>query len=239
MKRYSTKWLWFWGLAIVIALLYNDWLLGPILNPHMSSVRSLISELSALSQPYHAVFQTLDITAGILTLLFVGFVWRFTKSMSKKERLILTGLIAFIGLDSIIDASLPIRCAPSVNFHCSLLAFNSAVTDAHLIESNIAGVGIAIAPLLWWWLHRKNSPRFAKVSLSFALLQILAGVFALIVRISGKDKYGLIQRIYECGLGIWIATILGTSATKHPDKSLSDNEHDVGISEDPLVLTDK
>lgn len=238
MKRLSVKWICFWGLAIVIALLYNDWLLGPILNPHMSSVRSLISELSALSQPYHTVFQTLDITAGILTLLFVGFVWRFTSSMSKKERWVLTGLIAFIGLDSIVDASLPIRCAPSVDIHCSLLAFNSAVTDAHLIESNIAGVGIAIAPIIWWWLHRENSPRFAKVSLSFALLQILAGVFALIVRISGKDKYGLIQRIYEGGLGIWIATILGTSATKYSDKTVSGHEPEGEINQESLSLAE-
>jgi hypothetical protein len=197
------------ALAVTLCLLYNDWLLGPILNPRMSTNRSLISELSATSQPYHWVFRSLDITAGILTLGCCSLVWRLFSTTTRRIQWALTGLFLVIGLDSIIDAMLPISCAPSVDLQCNLFATHSALTTAHLIESNIAGTIIAIVPLVWWRYHRTKQFRFiAEVSLWLVFFEAWIGVAALTVRFSHHGTYGLIQRAYEVALGMWVGLIV-------------------------------
>lgn len=212
-------------LGLVLALLYNDWILGSLLNPHMSPYRSLISELSAVTQPYHWVFQSLDITAGILTLVFVSFVWQYTKDLRKRDRFILVGLFAFIGLDSMLDASLPISCAPSMDSACNLLATHSVLTDAHLIESNIAGVGAFLAPVLWWVYCKSKNFVISQVSFWFVIIQVAVGLGIILIKLSGMHDYGMFQRVYETGLGIWVGVVAincyawQTSASKESEES--------------------
>lgn len=114
-------------LAVSIVFLCNNWLLTPLLNPHMSSSVSLISEISALSQPYHWVFQVSDITAGVLILSSVPWLLRGLRRRQYQWPLLLGGMIIGVGLDSIIDALLPISCAPSVDAHCQLATTHSLI----------------------------------------------------------------------------------------------------------------
>lgn len=223
--------------GLVLALLYNDWILGSFLNPHMSPYRSLISELSAVTQPYHWVFQSLDITAGILTLVFVMFVWQFTKDLRKRDRYILVGLFAFIGLDSMLDASLPIACAPSMDSACNLLATHSILTNIHLIESNIAGVGAFLAPVLWWFYCRGKNFMISQVSFWFVVIQVAAGLGIVLIKLSGMHDYGMFQRVYEIGLGIWVGVVavdcyaLQTSTSTEMEDSDLDEVIDSNITD--------
>jgi hypothetical protein len=217
MRKAAIAWPGYF-MAAGIAFLYNDWVLGYLLNPRMSENRSLISELSATSQPYHVVFQSLDITAGIVTLLCAGYIWHLTKYISTQKRWILTGLFLFVGLDSIVDASLPLACAPSLDAACRLINSHSAITQAHLIESNIAGATIGIAPVVWWWQHTSNKHRHLSLaSVWLVIIEIAVGLTALIVRFTHHGNYGGIQRIYQGALGVWIGLIVYTALTIHTD----------------------
>lgn len=215
--RHVSKQLPIWGkywLAGLLTLLYNDWVFETAFNPHISPKHSLISELSALSQPYHWIFQTLDISAGLLTLAFVIVVWRLTVGLSTRSRLLLAGLFAFVGIDSIVDASLPVACAPSMDPQCRVWATHALLTTAHGIESNIAGCAIVLLPVAWWWQYRGKHTIIAQISFWFTIMQIIIGMGALAVRLSGRDTYGILQRIYESGLGIWMGSIGGVAAMR-------------------------
>ena len=215
MKKGNIKWS-IYCLAAGIAFLYNDWILGYALNPHLSANRSLISELSATSQPYHEVFQTLDIIAGVITLACIGVIWHFTAHIADKRRWLLLLLFLVVGLDSIIDASLPIACAPSIDLSCNLLSTYSFITRAHLIESNIAGAIIALAPVVWWWLHRSNKHRHISLaSVWFIVIETAVGIAALIVRFTHHGNYGGIQRIYQGALGVWLGLLIYSAIAVH------------------------
>lgn len=207
-----------YSLAASLVFLYNDWVLGYFLNPHMSANRSTISELSATNQPYHSVFQMLDILAGILTLACVVYMWRFTAQISTgvKKRWLLLGLYLFVGLDSIVDASLPVSCAPSVDSTCNWFASHAVITQVHLIESNVAGTVIAMAPLVWWLLHRSGKYRqilFASIWL--VIIELAVGIAAVIVRFTHHTNYGGVQRIYEGVLGIWMGWLAFAAVTAY------------------------
>lgn len=182
----------------------------------MSPNRSLISELSATTQPYHWVFQALDILAGIITLSCIPYVWHLSRRVAEEKRWLLAGLFLVVGADSIIDASLPISCAPSVSRQCLLLTSRSFITQAHLIESNVAGAAIALAPLAWWWFHRSKEHRhISRASIWLIVIESAVGITALIVRITDQANYGGIQRLYQLALGLWIALLVYTAITIH------------------------
>lgn len=195
-------------LCAAIFVFYNDWLLGPFLNSHISSRYSLISELSARSQAYHWVFQTLDILAGAMILMTLPWLWRFLHKFDFHYTLLLFITIASIGADNIADALLPISCAPSVDANCSLLGTHSLLTQAHLVESTAIGIVTFIAPLIWWWSSRVSHTLIARASLWFVVLQLFVGSGILVTRMLDMNVTGILQRIYVLGIGLWVAGIL-------------------------------
>lgn len=195
-------------LCAAIFVLYNDWFLGPFLNARISSRYSLISELSARTQSYHWVFQTLDILAGLMILMMLPWLWRFLKKFDFSYSLLLFITIASLGADNVADALMPISCAPSVDLNCSLLGTHSLLTEAHLIESTAIGVVTFVAPLLWWWSGRKSHTLIARASLWFVVLQVFVGGGILFTRAIDFNVVGIFQRFYVLGIGLWIAGIL-------------------------------
>lgn len=193
--------------AAVVAL-YNDWLLAPLVNPRMSVRYSLISEISARTQVHHAVFQALDITAGLLTLAALPWLWRFLQKAGFKYWQVLFVTVGVIGADSIIDALLPISCAPSVDAGCSLAGTHSLITQAHLVESTLIGIATFVAPLLWWHFCKAKHRFIAQASWWFAVLQVAVGGGILLTRFLHHDMTGALQRVYELSIGAWIASIL-------------------------------
>ena len=195
-------------ICVILVALYNDWIFGLLLNPHISTRFSLISELSAQTQAYHWVFQTLDIIAGSLTLLMLPWLWKFLRKFDFQYTVLLFVTIASIGADNIADALLPISCAPSVDAQCSLLATHSLLTHAHLVESTAIGIATFVAPLLWWWSFKAKHSLIAKASLWFVVLQIFIGGGIVASRAMGYNVTGAFQRLYELGIGLWVAGIL-------------------------------
>lgn len=195
-------------LCAAIFILYNDWFLESFLNSHISSRYSLISELSARTQPYHWAFQTLDIVAGLLILVMLPWLWKFLRKFDFNYSLLLFVTIASLGADNVADALMPISCAPSVDLDCSLLGTHSLLTQAHLIESTAIGAVTFVAPLLWWWSSRASHTFIARASLWFVVLQIVVGSGILLTRTFDYNVVGIFQRMYVLGIGLWIAGIL-------------------------------
>jgi hypothetical protein len=209
-----------WSLATLITLVYNNWLLQPLLNPALPFNRSVISEISARTQPYHAVFQTLDIVAGLLTLTAVPFIWRFATRRHLPLRWLLVSMVALLGADSILDASLAINCAPSIDAHCSLVGTTSLITQAHMIESTATGVATLLAPLIWWFACRKKARALAHSSWIFAVIQIGVGVSIIATRWAHIDVVGTAQRLYELGIGGWIGCVTAYSVMRRKPQAM-------------------
>lgn len=195
-------------LCATIFVLYNDWIFGLFLNPHAAGRSSLISELSAQTQAFHWVFQSLDIIAGIMILLTLPWLWRFLRKFNFHYSLLLFITIATIGADNITDALLPLSCAPSVDTQCNLLKTHSLLTDAHLVESTAIGIVTFAAPLLWWWSCKIKHTFIAKASLWFVLLQVFVGSGITVTRFVNFNVTGAFQRIYVLGIGLWVTGIL-------------------------------
>lgn len=208
-----------WTVCVAVVAFYNNWLLTPLLNPHISLQASLISEISALTQPHHVVFQVLDITAGLLTLTVLPLIAHFAHRIALPLRSLLLASIAIIGLDSVLDASLPINCAPSVEPGCSLISSHSIVTTLHMTESSLAGVILLAAPSLWWWACRRQKAwREARHSMAFVALQVLAGSGILLAHVYHLEVVGALQRLYELGIGAWIASLVYGSIRTHAQR---------------------
>ena len=196
---------------IFLLCLYNDWVLAPVLNPAMSTRASLISEISARTQPYHWVFQLLDVAAGVLTLALLPCLARLLKKEPALWRWALFAGVALLGADSIIDAGLPIACAPSMDVHCSLTAAHSLVTQAHLMESTVIVAVTFVGPLLWWWHFRSKRPLLAQSSGLFVVLQAGVALGVILAHHNETAVVGWLQRFYELSIGCWMALILSSA----------------------------
>jgi hypothetical protein len=198
------------ALAAALLFLCNDWMLGPLLNPALPTRPSVISEFSALTQPYHWVFQTLDIMAGVVIVLLLPCVMRLLHIQHHAWRWILFGTVALIGADSIVDASLPISCAPSIDTHCSSIT-ETFTLSPHVLESVLVGALAFVAPIMWWFVFRRRHVLLAQASGLFVLLQIGLVPAIVLARHNETEIIGLVQRLYQFGLSAWLTLILVTA----------------------------
>jgi hypothetical protein len=165
-------------------------------------------------------------------------MWRFTKDLSKQARWVVVGLFAFVGLDSVVDAMLPMSCSPSADPQCSLLTVHSFITNAHMLESTISGVIIGVTPYILWWLYRAKHQAVAQINLWFGIMQIVVGLDVLTIRLSGGDSYGIIMRIYESGLGAWVGILAAIAATEQPSTNRIEETSEPTIEEFPAITPD-
>lgn len=198
------------ALAAVVLFLCNDWLLGPLLNSALPTRPSVISELSARTQPYHWLFQTLDILAGVTIIALLPCLFRLLHTKHGALKWILFATVALIGVDSIVDASLPISCAPSIDTHCSSIT-ESVTLSPHVLESIVVGVIAFAAPIVWWAAFRHSRSAVAQASKLFVFLQIGLLPAIVLARHNETEIIGFVQRIYQFGLSAWLTLILVTA----------------------------
>ena len=99
------------GLAAVLC--FNNWLLGLLLNNNLLIKGGSVSELSVRDQPYHYVFQSLDIASGILFTIVALLVKRQVKKTSLGLNVLIWGTIVF-GISNVIDGLLTLPCAETL-----------------------------------------------------------------------------------------------------------------------------
>ena len=168
----------------------------------------MVSESSATGQPFNWVNRLLDCLTGLVILAAVFIIYKASFLRQEKGHwLLVVGYIS-IGLDNIIDAVLKLDCAPSLVRGCSYSIHPSLFTVGHMIESSIAGSIIFVMPLLWFWLNRASQSVLKTINLWFVILQAGLGAMVIAEKISHVNSYGLIQRFYLVGIGLWLAILL-------------------------------
>ena len=199
MKRaQKVKTLWIaTGLAILAGILYNSWPLGFLLNPQVSFGGGMASELEGLHQPYNWVFVLLDIVTGALVLTIVVMLWR--ERMREMGKIALISFALF-GLFTIVDALLPMPCAPSIA-HCA-----SWTVDPLLFMHGLASVGGAVflfvsAAIVW---HLRQIRRGTLVMRLLLASWGLFGVLSIFFFFVPGPGY-LSQDYYLILCGLWVA----------------------------------
>lgn len=187
--------------AATAGILYNSWPLGFWLNPKVSLAGGFASELEALHQPYNWLFIGLDVATGVLVMVVAGLLWQ-----SRMRRLGKLALLSFalFGVFTIVDALLPMQCAPS------LAACAQIDTDPMLLLHGIANVGGAVtlfisAALVWQLRRARGGGMLMRVLMG---LWVGLGLISLYFFFIPGPGY-LSQDYFLLLTGLWVAAMPG------------------------------
>ena len=202
-------------LAWAAVLLYNNWLLSLLLNPHATAAGATTSELGATDQPWNMVFRVLDSLSGLLFLLGAGAIIKLGTSAR------LRGLLAFavgvLGLSTIAESLLfPLNCSSALSRACEQAEATGMVDwqhSFHIMESVVSYVILAFLPLalLLVLRHRQNAYRLKEWSYGLLAFMLLWGVETLIKYMHNAGSYGIEQRFFIVIFSIWYLQALRLS----------------------------
>lgn len=153
-------------LVWLFAITLNNWILSVFLNLKLLKRSGSISDFSALSQPHHLVFRSLDIIAGGLIILISLILF----SEHRKSRLgsLISGGALLLGVANIVDALVPLACTNIIDSSCQAtvsLDINHLVLPRHIYSSVAIGFCILLMPLAsWFYARRLNSFKLTRIS---------------------------------------------------------------------------
>ena len=139
---FSSAVLWAFALSL------NNWILSIFLNRHLLLNSGSISDFSALSQPYHLVFRSLDIIAGVLVVAIASALF-LAQTSSRSGKLISAGAV-LLGVANIVDAAMPLPCTAIVDSGCNVplkFSLTHLVLPRHIYSSAVIGFCILLLPL--------------------------------------------------------------------------------------------
>lgn len=221
------------GLTVVgllAAITYNNWLLGPFLNPVLWRHNGSVSEYSVASQPAHFLFRSFDIIAGIL-LIYLG-LRLFRLLIDRPLGRLSAVLLAVLGFANIMDAAFVLPCSQTLSSACDVplsLSFHNFQLPAHAYSSSLIGICYFLAPLavLIYSLKAKLN-NLAAISTVILLDSLYALVSALAEyqRNGGPTTKttGAGQEIEMLLLGIWLAASAYWLNT-HGSEAVADMRH--------------
>lgn len=191
-------------------LIYSAWLLGSVLNPHLSQSQSYVSELSVSGQPYASYFQAANLVGSVF--MFTGFLLFLRKSsrFTTKSRLFLK-LLTVISAIGIINALFPMNCAPSQSHECLLAQerFEFSLSQwIHVLSAITMFSGLIVAQSMsTFYLLKKHSTAYwfglANVSVQLFLNTVIA-----IICLLGFSNVGIFQRISLALFCLWLITLV-------------------------------
>ncbi|TYB46156.1 DUF998 domain-containing protein [Actinomadura chibensis] len=183
-------------LAAVAGVSYATFLLENLLSPKLDFLNGYVSELSAVDQPFHAVYSAGDFVTGVLSILVALETLR-----RLSRRPLATAGWAFLGLFGVCaigDASFPLDCAPSLETWCALRERSGHVSFSHefhsVTSSAVIVCGVAALLLLslaarryGWW------PALARWGWLLALAETVLALGTLVAMYMGQ-WLGIVQR---------------------------------------------
>ncbi|MFC4056393.1 DUF998 domain-containing protein [Actinomadura syzygii] len=183
-------------LAAVAGVSYATFLLENLLSPKLDFLNGYVSELSAVDQPFHAVYSAGDFVTGVLSILVALETLR-----RLSRRPLATAGWAFLGLFGVCaigDASFPLDCAPSLETWCALRERSGNVSFSHefhsVTSSAVIVCGVAALLLLslaarryGWW------PALARWGWLLALAESVLALGTLVAMYMGQ-WLGIVQR---------------------------------------------
>lgn len=202
-------------LLLVGGLLYANWVVQLFLPVQLNLVTSYVSELSALSRPYHQVFRSMDVLSGVAVMagamcgLFAG----------RRDRPAATAWVAVMlfGLSNILDALTPLPCTLTVDAACNASTAHDVwgwVGDPHLYASLGEEAFFAVALVAVVVARRSAHPAPSVPGLAEVLgvvavaTSIAAGLVTADLNFSGHDLLvGLVQRAEVLLMAVWVAFV--------------------------------
>lgn len=196
-------------LVWLFALTVNNWILSVIFNRNLLLKRGSISDFSALSQPYHYIFRSLDILSGVL-IIIISLALLKWHSRSRLGKAISLGALLF-GIANIVDALIPLPCTNIIDKGCSVpltLNVNHLVLPRHIYSSAAIGFCILFLPLAGWIYARKLTNTKLKLISALALTTaFLFVVFLMVGSFSNNhfidDSASYMQYTQMVVLGWW------------------------------------
>lgn len=196
-------------------LLYANWLFQLVLPVHLSPLTSYVSELSALSHPYHQAFRAMDIVSGLAVIAGAAC----GMSVGRRDRAAATVWIALalFGMSNILDALTPLDCTLTVRAACNASTTPDVwrwIGDPHMYASLGEEVFFVVALVaLVISLRAAHAPiavrRFAEV-LGYVTVctSIIAGMLTADLNFFRQDMLlGLVQRAEVLFMALWVALV--------------------------------
>ncbi|MBX6767110.1 MAG: DUF998 domain-containing protein [Actinomadura rubrobrunea] len=187
-------------LAGLAAVAYSTFLLEHLLSPDIDVINSYVSELSAVDQPYHAVYSGGDFVTGVLTITVAFVALRAAPRAGPGRRWTVTGwiLLALFGVCAIGDAVFPLDCAPSLESWCALRERSENVSFSHefhaVTSSLVITFGVAALVALALAARRHGRwPALARWGLPLAAVETALALATMAAMVKG-EWLGIIQR---------------------------------------------
>ncbi|MCW2902505.1 MAG: hypothetical protein JWO67_4770 [Streptosporangiaceae bacterium] len=183
-------------LAATAGITYSSFLLESFLSPDLDVIDGYASELSAVDQPFHWVYNAGDFTTGVLAIIVAA-----TALITLRRRpwaVIGWTFLLLFGVSVIGDASFPLDCAPSLETTCALRERADQVSFSHQFHAVTSGSVITCAIIALfalsiaarrygWW------PSLARWGWWLAIAEVISALGTLCLMVSGT-WLGLAQR---------------------------------------------
>jgi hypothetical protein len=201
-------------LLLAGGLLYANWLVQLVLPVHLNPFTTYVSELSALSQPYHSVFRTMDVISG----LAVASGAALALAISRRGAAAVSGWIAvaLFGLSNVMDALTPLQCTITVRTACRAPRDHDVwrwLGDPHLYASLGEEVFFVAAWIaICFALRSSGAPATRRIAVILGAAavsaSIAAGALTADLTFLGHDALlGLPQRVEVLLMAVWIAVV--------------------------------
>ncbi|WHM40923.1 DUF998 domain-containing protein [Streptomyces sp. BPTC-684] len=189
------------SLLAVTAVAYNDWLLQFVLLTGLSQRDSYVSELFAADQPHRVLFSAIELTCALLVLTAAMLARSlYGQPLARAGWAALAG----VGVFSVADVLLPMRCAPSIEPGCEVASLRHTLTSGLVHFALFASMALVTAAArreaLSLTLVRRWGPWLLPVSMAAAIATV--GPF-----FGHPGGQGLAQRAHLATAGFWFVLL--------------------------------
>ncbi|MFI0224097.1 DUF998 domain-containing protein [Streptomyces lydicus] len=188
-------------LFAVAAVLYNGWLLEFLLPTRLDPRHSYVSELYAADQPFRPLFGGIE--SGCAVLVTMGALLACGIARGAWTRYGCAAL-AGLGLSSLADVLVPMRCAPSVERACEAVHPWHTVTSALAHFFLFASMALLSRAAVTDGARSSLVGRWGPRVLTVALPSAICTVGPLFGR---PGWHGIPQRIHLVLVGVWFALL--------------------------------
>lgn len=201
-------------IAILAALAFNNWALGPWLNSRLFSANGSVSEFSGLDQPHHTIFRTLDVLSGLLFMLLAILLSQYVDQRSRWRHALLWSL-AILGFANVMDATFTLHCSETLDPHCTIpvsLSPGHFELPDHAYSSVVIAVCYLVMPLAGYVYGRANK---MKLLTGFSILAVLVAFATLVSACEGYftngsfsvRTSGTLQELQMIIVGLWVVAL--------------------------------
>ncbi|MGY5124933.1 DUF998 domain-containing protein [Streptomyces nigrescens] len=201
-------------LLATAAVLYNSWVLAFALPTGLDPRHSYVSELYAADQPFRLLFGGIEAACAVLVM--AGALLAGRSAGGLWARVGWASVLA-LGMSSLGDFILPMRCAPSVEWSCD------AVHPWHTATSALAHFFLFASMVFFCVAGAGERPRLPMIRRWG--VRVLAAALATAVSTVGPlfghpGWHGIPQRAHLLLVGVWFALLAaeltGLGATVGP-----------------------